>query len=1478
MAPRPAGEADKFGNRFEGAWTIRHALYVLLGTGASLTVEPCGTLGEGAEFVYRRHDGVTEAHQVKRQNRNANSWNVASLRDKGVWTHLRGHVEAGREFHFVSLVPAREIDELADRARRADHLATFEGEWLTEGLRGPFDALTAREVYGSPETAWRMLRGLRVAWPDERDLANLNAALAEQALAGAPGRLSSLALGDLLLDNLGTTLDAPTIASRLAAHGVRRADRPYGEATADQVRSATTAWASSVGRALLRPSVPREETDRLVEHLTVGRERLTLLTGTAGSGKSSVLHQVHTVLAEQAVPTLAFRLDRMEPFSSTHELGRRIGLTVSPVSALGVAAEGRTCVLIIDQLDAVSLASGRIPDTFDAVADLVGEAAAHPAMRVVLVCRAFDVEADPRIRRLTEAEPCTHIAVESLSDEQIDTAVTAMGLDAAELSQAQRTLLRSPMNLVLLAQTADQGGALSFQTTRQLFDAFWDSKRQACARRRPSVRFHEAVSAVAAAMSARQRLSVPYNLLDADELASGTDVLVSEQVLVRDGRQLAFFHESFFDYAFARGSLLRNETLESFLLGGNQELFRRGQVRQVLDHLRDLDPERFVEEVEGLLTGPGIRYHLKDVTLALLRGLDAPTEAEWDAVARVLETRPSFRERLAHAVGNAAWFGRADDAGAVEEWLTGEAEERDWALRMLTGAVAAVPDRVAGLLEPRTSEPEYGSWLLRVTCFASVGECRRLFELLIDGVRGGLLTDREHELWFSVRDLAAEQPAWAVELLVVLLADRPGALRIGDDGKATALLSRDDGAVRLVTAAAEGAPEDFCGRLLPVLLKVMEATAHPAQAGLAVFDRHFAFQYDDGRPGTLGEALFQGMVTAVQTVAGRDPVCALTLSDGLAASPYDAAQWLLYQALAAAGQPLSARAAEILLQGRHRFLSGHGANAAWGARQVLRAIGSSLPDDMLRRLEERILHLRVPPDEKFSPWHEFTLLSALPEDRLSDRAARRLGELRRRHQDRQQPDEPLGVRGGIVGPPIPLGSAQHMSDDQWLSAMRKHGEDRTDWRAFTGGAWQQSQVLQTMTQADPLRFARLALRIDAGTHPAYGSALLRGLGDAEPIESEAVFAAIRRLAGHGDPALDRWLGWGLRRYLDRVPPDLVQLLVTIVLAADQGEDDGDEVGDTDRDLLTAGINTVRGSAAECLADLLLHDTDGSRIASVLPHLSRMAADPSLPVRACAARVLHVALRRDRAAATDAFGILISAPDQLLASPYVASLVVAVCHGAPAEGRPVIERMLNSPVVAVRRVGGQIAALAAMQWELPDLLAAVLVGGDGAQRQGAAEVCAQRLSDTGDAGLAHRALAGFFHDAAADVREAAAAVAAMLRGKRLGPFRRTLTGLIGSPAFQPALAQLLLTLEQAPDRVDDLILAAARQFIAVSDPDSTDLATDAAADAHHIGRLLTRAYAQAGTAPRRAEVLDLLDHLLLLGAYGVAEAIGTVDRA
>ena len=175
-----------------------------------------------------------------------------------------------------------------------------------------------------------------------------------------------------------------------------------------------------------------------------------------------------------------------------------------------------------------------------------------------------------------------------------------MGLDSTKLTRSQLELLRSPLNLVLLETVASHPHALNFTSRGSLFEAFWRRKRQTIKAARPEIRFNEVLARVANSASDRQTLSVPVEILDPDDFAIDADVLASEQVLsIADGR-VSFFHETFFDFTFARQWLSREETLVSFLCTQEQELFRRAQVRQILELLREREPSRFRAEVRAV--------------------------------------------------------------------------------------------------------------------------------------------------------------------------------------------------------------------------------------------------------------------------------------------------------------------------------------------------------------------------------------------------------------------------------------------------------------------------------------------------------------------------------------------------------------------------------------------------------------------------------------------------------------------------------------------------------------------------------------------------------------------------------------------------------------------------------------------------------------------------------------------------------------
>ena len=139
-----------------------------------------------------------------------------------------------------------------------------------------------------------------------------------------------------------------------------------------------------------------------------------------------------------------------------------------------------------------------------------------------------------------------------------------------------------------------------------------------------------------------------------------------------------------------------------------------------------------------------------------------------------------------------------------------------------------------------------------------------------------------------------------------------------------------------------------------------------------------------------------------------------------------------------------------------------------------------------------------------------------------------------------------------------------------------------------------------------------------------------------------------------------------------------------------------------------GINTARGSLAEALGRLLAHDTTGERTELVRPQLQALASDPNMFVRAEVAFTIAASLRHARADALAAFATLIDdADDALLAAVHTYRLTQYIGNVNPDVVSPVITRMLMSTIDDVRKVGGQLAALAALQWNLPEHLTSAL---------------------------------------------------------------------------------------------------------------------------------------------------------------------------
>ena len=102
--------------------------------------------------------------------------------------------------------------------------------------------------------------------------------------------------------------------------------------------------------------------------------------------------------SRQRVPYLPVRLDRDRPKDSPREFGSGLGLPASPAACLAAAAAGRPAVLLLDQVDAIRWTAAHSGYAWETCESVISEALSQRNLRVVVVCRTFDVEDNPQIR------------------------------------------------------------------------------------------------------------------------------------------------------------------------------------------------------------------------------------------------------------------------------------------------------------------------------------------------------------------------------------------------------------------------------------------------------------------------------------------------------------------------------------------------------------------------------------------------------------------------------------------------------------------------------------------------------------------------------------------------------------------------------------------------------------------------------------------------------------------------------------------------------------------------------------------------------------------------------------------------------------------------------------------------------------------------------------------------------------------------
>jgi hypothetical protein len=1292
----------------------------------------------------------------------------------------------------------------------------------------------------------------------------------------------------------------------------------------------------------------RSETAQIVEWAlnAESKERLGMLLDQPGGGKTVVMHDVLQQLEAQEVPTLAIKADTLSSINTRADLAERLGLP-APVEecAHHLAAEG-PCIVLLDQLDALSLALSRDQPTLDVMLDTLARLREIEGVRIVASCRTFDLNNDPR---LSTIKVDRKFSLRPFDEEQVNQVLHAIGIDPSSLLPAHRELLTVPLHLDVYARVviADPPGQTpeNYRTLQDLYEALWRKRIEVVPPDKPPPSQRSAaIYRLVEVMQNSRRLTAPVGVLD--ELSEAANYLEHEGFVRREGSHRLFLHQTLFDYCYARRFVAQGQSLTQEILNGPQGLFERSQMVQVLAYLRGLDEQAYLRELTSLFFAADLRVHLRLLLIGWFGALPNPADSELRIARRLVQEADGLAQFLQAIRGNEAWFDLLSDGDLHRLLCTADDNLADAIAHYLSTVIQGRTDAVLACLRPYVGKSE--RWDSRAAlCLSRLEDWQNAeaLDLLCD-----LLSRRRTAGWEDLcfHHLAESNPAGGCRVLRAYLDERLDALLTHVQAERAAAEPDPDAAYRtelpdrftwerrlfgehtidtLMDRAVQVSPEAAVEHLLPWFVRaVMILTDATYGEDLYPIDTLFAWGWY-GEHISEGPAFAWRMARALQSFARTQPAGFRAIARQLAAIESMSIHRLLTFGYLADPETYAEDIFAYLTADNRRLNIGDIEDSRYDSGRLYGAAFQHVDSERRAVLEKLVLDYR-PSGESLGRGRQGSaqlyFLKSAPLDLLSESARRRLHKLESKFPG-FEPGPPQGVVVGWVGPPIERSSQVKMSDEHWLSAMRRY-DDSTGWRAhgsdpLKGGAVQLARSFADQVKEDPGRFYHLAQLFDETIALYYISAAISGLADSD-APADWLFDLVRRFAPRVEGEFRRSVCWALeKRAEDGVPDDLLDVMTNWAF---HDPDPAEELWSTvakgssqpyhGGDPHSRGVNSNRGSAVNAVCRCAW-ERKPRQTERIFQLLEEMADDPSIAVRTCVIENLGPLLNEDDSRTLAVFEQTMNEHRALLPSPLVHRFLYWTYYHHFERIRPCVEALLASPQEAARQAGARLACLAAFwyveaeapakqvmgcppqktgkglgkylrvriqrllfrMWRAFSLLGGHFVESDPATRRGAAQVYARNLAEQEVEDVCRGRLLQLMHDPDESVRACVGDCFRHLQPDHLNRLQPFIEQFLASPALMDGAHHLLKYLAPLAADTPALALRATECIMDAAGNEVTDIRKASAILERDLARLPLAVYIHTLDLTQKSRAMDLFERLLLMGSRTAHKALSDWDR-
>ena len=1430
MALEKGGYADKLGNRYEGRWVVKQYLLLLQERIKSVTVEAIGDDEKGVDLIVVNKNDIKQYQQCKARNQSRDKWSIADLRSRDILCNMTFQLdrEPTNEVKLISGVPSKNLEDICESARKSNNnpedyykyqicengqtrLKTFNDYCSTICLD--------KDNIDDRVKAFDYLRRTYIeTWDDNQSGYEDLLAIINLLLVGKEETIVAC-LCEFAIDNIRKTVCADDLRKYLSDSGFYFRKLAHDSNLHPVIEELKSQFSESISNDLICDTlISRDETETVLKELEQNNN--VILHGTAGSGKSGVLYELSQKLIKNNIQYIPVRLDRQEPKNTTKQFGIDIGLPESPTLCLESISCKRPTVLILDQLDALRWTSVHSENALEVCKKIVREIITYRnqgnEISVIISCRTFDLEHDPEIKKwLNDSDikmKTSKVEVKHLPYGKIEEIVTNEGGDYALLNDKQKSILSSPQMLNLWTKIIRNGKTPSFSSSAHLMQEFWDDRIISLEKRAvKKSEVEKVINDIISFMETNGKLNTPVAAVDCDKR-----VLTELQTvgIIRIANSITFCHQSYYDYMVAdrvRKDVLKQQGSIVEWLGTKtkQSLFKREQVRQVLQLLWDDMPEFFLTNVKELIESDSVRFHMKHLVLEIISQVNNPSYSLSSYIFE-LEKIELWKPLIINIVmfGNSTYVLEAIRRGYIDEkFNSGLDNDVHIATRLLRSVAAKVPDEIASYIEPYLDKgDEWYKIVLDCLCWNVEEDSDIMFELRLKLMKLKVFGDY-------------------IDLLAVCKVNPIRVIKIFE-----AVLSTWEtlnfSANQLTTSYNNNSRYDYWdSRIIPDLEKhvsnhaaflwemIMPHVERLTICDCLEYDRTLRDWFDDeimqfeDTKSTICVGLYHLLCSTGKTLASSNTSVFIDVSEKYCESRSPVVQKILLEAYVSLPPMFAGLGIEWLISDTRRFALGSGyKEPKWmSAVRLIENLSPYCCEELFIQLESIIINYHSSNEKDLAELHlsewknggysyywgetQYFLLPAQCPIRRSDRTNGLIGVLERKFVNYSLKRFQIGpVNVHWVRSPIPINNISCLGDKAWLKII--HDKKIPKEHNYKQHAMEKDQVgeaaichfardFENIAKRQPARFSKLALTFNKETDPLYIAAILSCFAETEPkmhditegekeqwnpVSIEIIEEFLKQIQLGNDDNVAIKFCWMLEKRAEECFSDItIDKLIDYALnhsdpeegqlhiysSFDKNKSSNNTAAST---LVNNSLNCVRGVAAIAIGALLWEHKE--LFDKFKPAIETLVKDPHPVVNVAAIRTLLPIINIDKAYAVRLFVGMCERDLRVSICSYAVCFYNWCMRDCKDEFEPVVNKLFYSEIADFACYGAkEVCARWLFYGYYSDLLEKAKSGSE-SHHVGIAKIASQFVSDREYSAKCQEMLVQLLNDESKKVREQA----------------------------------------------------------------------------------------------------------------------------